>query len=132
MAPGRWLKSSVHCFSLGATLAVHDQTRGARWMKKTNMIDCRDIIKLRFDLGLTHRQIASSTGVAIGTVANVLKRVTEAGLGHWPLPKDLDETALRARLYPSGALIRRSSNSVRTGTKSSRGSRSRVGGDVPG
>ena len=71
-------------------------------MKKTNMIDCRDIIRLRFDLGLTHRQIASSTGVASGTVANVLKRVTEAGLGHWPLPKDLDETALRARLYPSG------------------------------
>ena len=56
-------------------------------MKKTNMIDCRDIIRLRFDLGLTHRQIASSTGVASGTVANVLKRVTEAGLGHWPLPK---------------------------------------------
>ena len=71
-------------------------------MKKTNMIDCRDIIRLRFDLGLTHRQIASSTGVASGTVANVLKRVTEAGLGQWPLPKDLDETALRARLYPSG------------------------------
>ena len=40
--------------------------------------------------------------MASGTVANVLKRVTEAGLGHWPLPKDLDETALRARLYPSG------------------------------
>ena len=71
-------------------------------MKKTNMIDCRDIIRLRFDLGLTHRQIASSTGVARGTVANVLKRVTEAGLGYWPLPRDLDETALRARLYPSG------------------------------
>ena len=71
-------------------------------MKKTNMINCRDIIRLRFDLGLTHRQIASSTGVARGTVANVLKRVTEAGLGHWPLPKDLDETALRARLYTSG------------------------------
>ena len=65
------------------------------------MIDCRDIIRLRFDPGLTHRQIASSTGVANGTVANVLKRVTEAGLGQWPLPKDLDETALRARLYPS-------------------------------
>ena len=96
MVPSRWLKSSVHCFSLGATLAVHDQTKGARSMKKTNMIDCRDIIRLRFDLGLTHRQIASSTGVASGTVANVLKRVTEAGLGQWPLPKDLDETALRA------------------------------------
>ena len=73
-------------------------------MKKTNMINCRDIIRLRFDLGLTltHRQIASSTGVARGTVANVLKRITEAGLRHWPLPKDLDETVLRERLYPSG------------------------------
>ena len=63
-------------------------------MKKTNMSNCRDIIRLRFELGLTHRQTASSTGVTRGTVSNVLKRVQEAGVAYWPLPEAFDETAL--------------------------------------
>ena len=71
-------------------------------MKKTNMSNCRDIIRLRFELGLTHRQIASSTGVTRGTVSNVLKRMQEAGVAYWLLPEAFDETALQEKLYPSG------------------------------
>ena len=71
-------------------------------MKKTNMSNCRDIIRLRFDLGLTLRQIASSTGVSGGTVSNVLKRAQEAGVACWPLPESVDETVLQEELYPSG------------------------------
>lgn len=70
-------------------------------MKRTDMINSKDIIRQRFDLGLTREQIAVAVGVSTGTVSNVLKRATAAGLAHWPLPDDLDETALQKQLYPS-------------------------------
>ena len=40
--------------------------------------------------------------VSTGTVSNVLERATAAGLS-WPLPPDLDDDALLARLYPPAA-----------------------------
>ena len=39
-------------------------------------------------------------GVSTGTVSHVLARAEAAGLS-WPLPNDLDDEALRARLYPA-------------------------------
>ena len=50
-------------------------------------------------LGLTRDQIAAAVGVSSGTVSHVLKRASAAGLT-WPLPEDIDDDALRARLYP--------------------------------
>ena len=37
--------------------------------------------------------------MSAGTVSDVLDRAEAAGLS-WPLPADLDDDALRARLYP--------------------------------
>ncbi len=54
----------------------------------------------RHGLGLTRDQIAAAVGVSSGTVSHVLERASAAGLT-WPLPEDLDDGALRARLYPS-------------------------------
>jgi transposase len=58
---------------------------------------------LRLDAaGLTDRAIAASVGSSRSTVQECLKRARAAGIT-WPLPEDLDERALEARLYPRAA-----------------------------
>ena len=61
-----------------------------------------DILRLRHEGGLSHRAIARSSGVGLGTVCEYLSRAAQAGLS-WPLPAELDEAALEARLYPAPA-----------------------------
>ena len=68
-------------------------------MKRTGMINIKDILRHRHGLGLARAQIAAAVGVSAGTVSHVLERAAAAGLS-WPLPADLDDEALRARLYP--------------------------------
>jgi transposase len=58
----------------------------------------REILRLKYDCGLSHRAIASACGVGAGTVSEYLQRARQAGL-IWPLPEDLDDAALEARLF---------------------------------
>lgn len=60
----------------------------------------REVLRLRFDTGLTERQIAASLSVARSTVQECLRRVRETALS-WPQADELDEVALEARLYPA-------------------------------
>ena len=62
------------------------------------MMKIEDILRHRHDLALPRAQIAAAVGVSTGTVSHVLARAEAAGLS-WPLPDDLDDDALRARLY---------------------------------
>jgi len=62
----------------------------------------RDILRLRYEAGLNHRAIAQACAVGLGTVTTYLQRATAAGLT-WPLPDDLDDTALEARLFRRAA-----------------------------
>lgn len=55
--------------------------------------------------GLKGRQIAAAIGSALSTVQECLRRAREAGVA-WPLPDELNEEALHARLYPRAALPR--------------------------
>lgn len=64
----------------------------------------RELLRLKFDLGLSDRQIATSVGVARSTVSEALKRATAAGMA-WPLPEELDDAALEARLYPPKPVV---------------------------
>ena len=59
----------------------------------------RELLRLRFEVGLSTRLIATSLGISKGAVGDYLQRVQVAGLG-WPLPEDLDDTALERRLFP--------------------------------
>ena len=68
-------------------------------MKRTGVMTIRDILRHRHDLGLARAQIAAAVGVSAGTVSNILDRAAAAALT-WPLPADLDDAALHARLYP--------------------------------
>ena len=58
----------------------------------------RDVLRLRA-AGMSKRQVAASLSVSKTTVRNCLRRAEVVGLG-WPLPDDLTDEALEARLYP--------------------------------
>jgi transposase len=58
----------------------------------------REVLRLKFEARLGDRQIAAAIGSARSTVQECLRRVREARLA-WPLPPELDEEALHARLY---------------------------------
>lgn len=45
----------------------------------------KEVLRLRFELGLGQRQIARSCGMGLGTVHEYLERAVAAGIG-WPLP----------------------------------------------
>ena len=57
-----------------------------------------EVLRLKYEGGLSHRAIARACGVAVGTVSEYVHRVARADLT-WPLPAELDEAALEARLF---------------------------------
>ncbi|MGH7071973.1 MAG: IS21 family transposase [Acetobacteraceae bacterium] len=59
----------------------------------------REILRLHHEQALSARRIAAGVGCALSTVQECLRRATAAGIG-WPLPAQMDEAALLARLYP--------------------------------
>ena len=59
----------------------------------------REVLRLKHE-GLSHRAIARSCGVGVGTVSEYVRRAAEAGVA-WPLPAELDEAALEARFFPA-------------------------------
>jgi len=62
----------------------------------------RETLRLKFEAGLSDRQIATVVGAARSTVQECLRRCRAAGVG-WPLPTQFDDAALLARLYRSVA-----------------------------
>ena len=58
----------------------------------------RELLRLKFDLGLSIHKIAASLSIARSTVTECLRRAAAAGIG-WPLPQELDDGQLEARLY---------------------------------
>ncbi len=66
--------------------------------KRLPMRQIREILRLKHE-GLGNRAIARACGVGVGTVSEYLRRGQRAGLA-WPLPPELDETTLEARLFP--------------------------------
>lgn len=67
--------------------------------ERLSMRTTQEILRLKWACHLTNRQIARSCGVARSTVTECLRRATAVGLT-WPLPAELDEAGLEARLYP--------------------------------
>ena len=58
----------------------------------------KDVLRLKFDVGLSHRQIGISLGISHSTVAGYLRRAARAGLG-WPVPEAWSETDLEQALF---------------------------------
>jgi transposase len=66
--------------------------------QKLTMRKTREILRLRWSLNRSHREIAASVGVGSSTVGDCLARAKRAGL-KWPLDDSLDDVALEERLY---------------------------------
>ena len=73
--------------------------------QRLSMRKTREILRLRLGERLSLRKVAQSCGVSSSTVDDVVARMRVAGLD-WPLPDDLDDGALEARLYPVPQLHR--------------------------
>jgi hypothetical protein len=67
-------------------------------MTRLLMRKLRDILRLTYEARLPQRAIAKACSVGLGTVSEYVQRARAAGLG-WPLPDDLDDAALEARLF---------------------------------
>ena len=57
----------------------------------------REVVRLK-SAGVSNREIGHRLGVARSTVRLTLERVAAAGLG-WPLPEEMNDAALEARLF---------------------------------
>lgn len=58
----------------------------------------REVLRLVQGEGMSRRQVCAAVGMPYTTVAHYLERAEQADL-HWPLPTDLDDAELEARLY---------------------------------
>ena len=63
------------------------------------------LARLRFGERRSHSEIAASLGISRSTVQAAVARFDQAKLS-WPLPPELDEDALYAKLYPTQASAR--------------------------
>ena len=67
--------------------------------ERLSMRKIREVLRLRWEHRLSYRQIAASCRLGLGTVQEYVRRAEAAGVP-WPLPADLTDPALEARLFP--------------------------------
>ena len=58
----------------------------------------KEVLRLRFELGLRQREIARACSISQGAVHRYLKRAATAGIS-WPLPEGWDEQRVEAALF---------------------------------
>jgi transposase len=59
----------------------------------------KEVLRLKWGLGLSARQVGASLNISHSTVGEYIKRAERAGLD-WTQAKDLSEAAITAQLYP--------------------------------
>ena len=79
--------------------AVRSETeRGVMATERLSMRQIREILRQKWTLGRTHRQVAEGLRVGLGTVSTVERRARAAGLD-WGHVDTLSDEALEARVY---------------------------------
>ena len=72
--------------------------------ERLSMRKTKEILRQKWALKRSHRDIAKSAGVSVGVVWSAITRAKEAGLASWEEVEPLDEATLEAMLY--GASVR--------------------------
>lgn len=62
----------------------------------------REVLRLKYELSLTHREISAATGLSKGSVSEYLRRAREAGVD-WATGRELSESELEACLFKAPA-----------------------------
>jgi transposase len=68
----------------------------------------KEVLRLRFELGLGQREIARAYSISQGAVHNYLKRAAGAGM-QWPLPEGWDEKRIEEAVFGKQRSIEQSS-----------------------
>ena len=71
--------------------------------ERLSMRKIEEILRLKYEVGLTHRAIAQSCSVSPSTVSEYLTHAKAAGLS-WPLPEELSAEDLDELLRGERAL----------------------------
>lgn len=72
--------------------------------ERLSMRKIRDVLRMRFENGLSERVIARSLSLSNGSVNSYLQRARMAGI-RWPLPENLDDTTLERLLFPPAPAV---------------------------
>ena len=75
---------------------------------RKSMRKIRQVLRLAWETGLVKRQVARSLSMSATTVGEYLRRAGTADLT-WPLPAELDDTQLEAKLFPTLPKVERES-----------------------
>jgi len=67
--------------------------------RRLSMRNIKEVLRLKFAKKRSIREIGNSCVIGNSTVSDYIKRAENAGLA-WPLPDDLDDTALENLLFP--------------------------------
>ena len=70
--------------------------------KRLSMRKIRDVLRLKYGLGRSNREIGAILRISHSTVGSYVRRVREAGVS-WRLRDDLDDARPEAALYPPTA-----------------------------
>ncbi len=68
--------------------------------KALSMRKIKEVLRLRYDLGLLQNEIARSCSISQSSVNRYLERASAAGLS-WPLPEECDDRRLNELLFPA-------------------------------
>ena len=68
--------------------------------ESVSMRKVKEVLRLRFDLGLQQNQIVRSCSIGQATVHRYLKKAAAANLT-WPLPENIDDRRLEELLFPA-------------------------------
>src|SRR5262245_65631572 len=64
-----------------------------------SMRKLKDVLRLKYEAGLSQRQIARALHLSLGVVNKYLNAAQAAGIT-WPLPETFSEAQLRRNLFP--------------------------------
>src|SRR5207253_1810274 len=68
--------------------------------RRLTMRMIREVLRLKFECGLSHVAIGNSCGISKTTVGTYLARAANFGVS-WPLGSDLDDVKLEGLLFPA-------------------------------
>ena len=82
--------------------------------KRISMRKIKEVLRLKFEVGLSYEAIGKSCNLGHTTVGEYLRRSKDAGLA-WPLPDNMDDSLLEQLLYPPppGSGINRDCSTIR-------------------